>query len=88
MPDVLLKVHGLNKSFFGVPVLRDVGFELPRGAVLGLVGENGSGKSTTMNILGGVLTRDSGRVELDGETSRRRVRATRWLSASPSFTRS
>jgi ABC-type sugar transport system ATPase subunit len=67
MSEVLLKVSGLNKSFFGVQVLRDVGFELPRGAVLGLVGENGSGKSTTMNILGGVLHRDSGRVELAGE---------------------
>ena len=67
MSDLLLKVSGLNKSFFGVQVLRDVGFELARGAVLGLVGENGSGKSTTMNILGGVLTRDSGRVELAGE---------------------
>ena len=67
MCDLLLKVSGLNKSFFGVQVLRDVGFELPHGAVLGLVGENGSGKSTTMNILGGVLNRDSGRVELAGE---------------------
>jgi ribose transport system ATP-binding protein len=67
MSDLLLKVSGLNKSFFGVQVLRDVGFELPFGAVLGLIGENGSGKSTTMNILGGVLTRDSGRVELAGE---------------------
>ena len=67
MSDLLLKISGLNKSFFGVQVLRDVGFELAHGAVLGLVGENGSGKSTTMNILGGVLTRDSGRVELAGE---------------------
>ena len=67
MSDLLLKVSGLNKSFFGVQVLRDVGFELTRGSVLGLVGENGSGKSTTMNILGGVLTSDSGRVELAGE---------------------
>jgi ribose transport system ATP-binding protein len=67
MSELLLKISGINKSFFGVQVLRDVGFELTRGAVLGLVGENGSGKSTTMNILGGVLTRDSGRVELAGE---------------------
>jgi ribose transport system ATP-binding protein len=67
MSELLLKISGLNKSFFGVQVLRDVGFELAQGAVLGLVGENGSGKSTTMNILGGVLTRDSGRVELAGE---------------------
>src|ERR1700734_2687491 len=65
MSEVLLKVSGLNKSFFNVQVLRDVGFELRRGAVLGLVGENGSGKSTTMNILGGVLPKDSGVVEFD-----------------------
>jgi ribose transport system ATP-binding protein len=64
--DVLLKAVGVNKSFFNVPVLRNVGFELRRGAVLGLVGENGSGKSTTMNILGGVLPKDSGRIEIDG----------------------
>ena len=67
MSETLLKVSGLNKSFFGVPVLRDVGFELRKGADLGLVGENGSGKSTTMNILGGVLARDSGNVVLDGQ---------------------
>jgi ribose transport system ATP-binding protein len=67
MTEPLLKISGINKSFFGVHVLRDVGFELTRGAVLGLVGENGSGKSTTMNILGGVLTKDSGRIELAGQ---------------------
>jgi ribose transport system ATP-binding protein len=67
MSDLLLKVSGLNKSFFGVQVLRDVRLELRRGAVLGVVGENGSGKSTTMNIIGGVLPKDSGHVEFAGE---------------------
>ena len=42
-------------------VLHDVGFELAPGEVLGLVGENGSGKSTPMNILGGVHQPDGGR---------------------------
>lgn len=55
----------MNKSFSGVRVLHDVGFEAYPGQVLGLVGENGSGKSTTMNILAGVLERDSGTVLLD-----------------------
>ena len=54
-------LQGLRKSFFGVQVLYDVGFALQRGQVLGLVGENGSGKSTTMNILGGVHQPDAGR---------------------------
>ncbi|MDQ0469358.1 sugar ABC transporter ATP-binding protein [Labrys wisconsinensis] len=66
MAEVLLRIENLDKSFFGVPVLRDVGFELKRGHVLGLVGENGSGKSTTMNILGGIHRRDGGRIELEG----------------------
>src|SRR4051812_16576468 len=66
MTGFLLRIERLNKSFFGVPVLRDVSFDLVRGHVLGLVGENGSGKSTTMNILGGVHPMDSGRIEFDG----------------------
>jgi ABC-type sugar transport system ATPase subunit len=62
----LLEVRGLCKSFFGVQVLHEVGFALRPGSVLGLVGENGSGKSTTMNILGGVHQRDAGTLMLDG----------------------
>lgn len=61
-----LAVEGLNKAFSGGQVLYDVSFEAYSGEVLGLVGENGSGKSTTMNILAGVLTRDSGRMLIDG----------------------
>ena len=55
-----MHLEGLCKSFFGVQVLHDVGLELRPGEVLGLVGENGSGKSTTMNILGGVHQPDAG----------------------------
>ncbi|MBN1836130.1 MAG: sugar ABC transporter ATP-binding protein [Spirochaetales bacterium] len=64
----VLQLVGLNKSFSGVQVLKDVSITLPRrGAILGLVGENGAGKSTMMNILGGVLQRDSGEILLEGE---------------------
>ena len=66
MSEALLRIQNLDKSFFGVKVLRDVGLELHRGRVLGLVGENGSGKSTTMNILGGIHQKDGGRIEFDG----------------------
>jgi ribose transport system ATP-binding protein len=62
-----LQLTGIWKSFFGVPVLKDVGFTLEAGRVLGLVGENGSGKSTTMNILGGVHRPDAGTMTLNGE---------------------
>src|SRR3954454_19909196 len=63
----MLRIQGLCKSFFGVQVLHEVGLELNPGEVLGLVGENGSGKSTTMNILGGVHRPDRGSMTLDGE---------------------
>jgi ribose transport system ATP-binding protein len=61
-----LEFDGIDKSFFGVRVLRDVSFAVPQGRVLGLIGENGAGKSTLMNILGGVLPADGGRMRLDG----------------------
>jgi ABC-type sugar transport system ATPase subunit len=68
----LLSVKGLCKSFFGVQVLHEVGFSLRPGQVLGLVGENGSGKSTTMNIIGGVLPMDAGRLTIEGAEYRPR----------------
>ena len=68
----LFAAEGLCKSFFGVQVLHDVGFTLRPGQVLGLVGENGSGKSTTMNIVGGVLPMDAGHLTLDGAEYRPR----------------
>ncbi|MFC3071997.1 sugar ABC transporter ATP-binding protein [Shinella pollutisoli] len=62
----LLEVEGLTKSFFGVTVLHGVGFSVEKGKALGLVGENGSGKSTSMNILGGIHQPSAGSMRLDG----------------------
>lgn len=61
-----LRVDRLSKSFFGQKVLQDVSFEVAGGQLLGVVGENGSGKSTTMNLLTGILQPDSGGLWLDG----------------------
>lgn len=61
-----LRVEGLAKAFFGARALHDVSFDAYAGEVLGVVGENGSGKSTTMNILAGVLTADTGSIQLEG----------------------
>jgi ABC-type sugar transport system ATPase subunit len=66
----ILRLDGLSKSFFGVEVLHAVSFALHRGEILGLVGENGSGKSTTMNILGGIHQADAGSITLDGRPYR------------------
>ncbi len=62
----ILECGNIEKSFFGVPVLRDVNLVLKEGRILGLVGENGAGKSTLMNILGGVIPADSGAMTLAG----------------------
>jgi len=69
----LLSLRDVTKSFFGVTVLHGVSFDLQPGEVLGLVGQNGSGKSTTMNILGGVHQRDSGEIMFGGTHYRPRV---------------
>lgn len=62
-----LRLKEISKSFAQVRVLTDVTLSLPKGAILGLVGENGAGKSTMMNILGGIHQRDSGEIWLNGE---------------------
>src|SRR4051812_13031944 len=59
-------MHGINKSFLGVPALMDVDFEVARGEVHALIGQNGAGKSTLIKVLTGVLAKDSGRIEFDG----------------------
>lgn len=62
----ILQISGINKSFSGVPALTDVGFNVRRGTVHALMGENGAGKSTMMKILLGIYTRDSGKIVFDG----------------------
>ncbi len=63
----ILEFEHVAKSFFGVPVLKDVSLRVGQGRTLGLVGENGAGKSTLMNILGGNLAPDAGQLRLHGE---------------------
>ncbi|WP_246956746.1 ABC transporter ATP-binding protein [Brachybacterium sp. Marseille-Q7125] len=62
----VLVARGLRHSFGGVPVLDDVDLEVHHGEVLGLVGPNGSGKTTALRILHHALVPQAGRVLLDG----------------------
>jgi inositol transport system ATP-binding protein len=64
--DALLVVEGVSKDFGGVAALRNVSFDVRRGEILGLMGENGAGKSTILKILSGVQPPSSGRILLDG----------------------
>ncbi len=63
----LLEMKGISKAFNGVPALRDVQFELKSGEVHALLGENGAGKSTLIKILGGIYSKDSGEIHIDGK---------------------
>ena len=62
----ILEFKNINKSFFHVPVLKNIQFELKKGHIVGMIGENGAGKTTLMNILGGVIFPDSGVMVLHG----------------------
>src|SRR3954468_19986068 len=68
--DAAVRMQGISKSFFGVPVLTDVDFEVQRGEVHALAGGNGAGKSTLMKILQGVYSMDAGEIKIDGEPVR------------------
>lgn len=59
-PDIAIDVHGLTKSFDGRTVVRDLSMQVKRGAIYGFLGPNGSGKTTTIRMLCGLLTPDKG----------------------------
>ena len=68
MSDTLVKLSGIGISFSGVQILEDINFELKKGEIHCLIGENGSGKSTIVKIIAGVYKPDCGTVELAGKT--------------------
>ena len=63
---IVLEMKGISKAFNGVPALRDAQLTLKSGEVHALLGENGAGKSTLIKILGGIYSKDSGEIYIDG----------------------
>jgi ABC-2 type transport system ATP-binding protein len=59
-PDIAIDVHGLSKSFGNRTVVRDLSMQVKRGTIYGFLGPNGSGKTTTIRMLTGLLTPDEG----------------------------
>ena len=64
--DIIIEFKDVHKSFGPHHILKGISFEVPRGQVLGLMGGSGTGKSVTLRHVIGLLTQDSGTVEVEG----------------------
>ena len=62
----MLKVEGLTKRFGGFTALNEVSFEVTPGEILGLIGPNGSGKTTAFNCISGALRPSGGSIRFEG----------------------
>ncbi|MGZ5037707.1 MAG: ATP-binding cassette domain-containing protein [Usitatibacter sp.] len=60
-PDIAIEVQGLTKRFGAKVVVDDLSMQVPRGQIYGFLGPNGSGKTTTIRMMCGLLTPDAGR---------------------------
>jgi ABC-2 type transport system ATP-binding protein len=79
-PDIAINVAGLSKSFGGREVVHDLSMQVKRGSIYGFLGPNGSGKTTTIRMLCGLLTPDAGEgtclgydIRRDADKIKRRV---------------
>jgi ABC-2 type transport system ATP-binding protein len=62
----IVRISGLSHRYSTSWAIRDINIEIPRSGIVGLLGSNGAGKSTTMNILCGVLSQTAGEVIING----------------------
>ncbi len=62
----MISVSRVSKSFGRIRAVEDVSFEIPRGQVVGMLGANGAGKSTTIRMITGFVPPDSGHVRVNG----------------------
>lgn len=64
--EVILKVEHINKNFGETVALKDINFSITKGSIHSLVGKNGAGKSTIVNIIAGVYKQTNGKVTFEG----------------------
>jgi len=67
MPEAILELKGLSKSFGGLLAVTDLSFTAEKGAIIGLIGPNGAGKTTVFNVVAGFLPPSAGEVLLEGK---------------------
>ena len=63
----VLAIEGLTKAFGGLVAVNDVDLAVNSGEIVGLLGPNGSGKTTALNLISGVLRPDSGSISFAGQ---------------------
>ena len=66
--EYILEIEGLSKAFGKNKVLKNVTIRLKKGVILGLMGENGAGKSTMMKCVFGIYPRDAGNILFNGDS--------------------
>ena len=74
-PDIAVRLEGVSKRFGEHKAVSDLDLQIPRGSIYGLLGPNGSGKTTTIRMIMGILHPDVGRVSLFGAKPDRHGRA-------------
>ncbi|WP_425445934.1 ABC transporter ATP-binding protein [Dethiothermospora halolimnae] len=73
--DNILEIKDLTKRYVRKKALNNISLSIPKGKVVGLLGPNGSGKTTFIKIVLGILTKTSGEVFIDGEEPSKKTRA-------------
>lgn len=71
-----IEIKGLSKSYPGF-LLDNLNFTLPRGCIMGLIGKNGAGKSTTIKLILDMLHKDNGSITILGKDNKRELRDTK-----------
>ena len=84
----LIEARDLTKRFGGIVAVSDLNLPSQQGELVGLIGPNGSGKTTMINMLTGHLTPAGGHIELRGERADGLAPAIRQLGASGALSRS
>lgn len=86
MSDIILNIEGLSKNYGKITALNSLNLQISRGSVYGILGPNGSGKTTTLSILMGIIQQNAGRFqwfnEVSSEKAKQKIGA---LIESPGF---